>query len=132
MHGPDPRTRHPITGAPRPAFLRNFITRPTIQVGDYTYYDDLGGPERFEENVLYPFDFIGDGAIVATGSMVTRDVPAYAVVGGNPAKVIRYRFEEADRERLLALRWWDWDAQKITRNVKALCAGDVGALEAAV
>ena len=45
--------------------------------------------------------------------------------------MIRYRFEESDRSRLLALRWWDWDAAKITRNVKALCSGDIAALEAA-
>ena len=51
--------------------------------------------------------------------------------GPDPAKLIRYRFEEADRARLLALCWWDWDAARITRNVKALCSGDIAALEAA-
>ncbi len=74
---------------------------------------------------------IGDGAIVATKRVVAKDVPPYAIVGGNPAQVIRYRFEEDDRARLLALAWWDWDAEKITRNVKAICSGDIAALEGA-
>jgi acetyltransferase-like isoleucine patch superfamily enzyme len=52
---------------------------------------------------------IGDGAVVATGSIVTRDVPPYAIVAGVPAKVIRFRFaDEALREALIASRWWEW------------------------
>jgi virginiamycin A acetyltransferase len=170
MTGPDPRTRHPMEGFPQVGFLRNVITRPNIIVGDYTYYDDPGGVERFEQNVLYHFPFIGDkliigkfcalaadvkfvmnganhlmsgistypfyifgngwervmppldalpkkgdtvvgndvwigydslimpgvrigdGAIVASRSVVVSDLPAYAIAGGNPARVIRRRF----------------------------------------
>ncbi|WP_167380376.1 CatB-related O-acetyltransferase [Staphylococcus edaphicus] len=51
---------------------------------------------------------VGDGAIVAAGSVVTKDVPPYAIVGGNPAKVIRYRFEDQIIERLLKLKWWQY------------------------
>jgi virginiamycin A acetyltransferase len=205
--GPSPETQHPIAGSPRVGFLRNFITRPNIVVGDFTYYDDPRGPERFEENVLYHFDFIGDrlvigrfcsiaaevrfimnggnhpttwlttypfpvfghgwefatpaawpvrgdtivghdvwigygatlmpgvtigdGAIVASASVVTRDVPAYAIVGGNPATVIRSRFDEATVRQLLEIAWWNWDVGKITANVQAICSGDIGALVAA-
>lgn len=205
QHGPDPNTRHPLDGITRLGFLKNFITRPTIEVGDYTYYDDPAGVERFEEHVLYHFDFIGDrliigkycsiaaetrfimnggnhpttwlttfpfpifghgweraeppawpsrgdtrvgndvwigygatimpgvtvgdGVIVATKAVVTRDVPPYAIVGGNPAQVIRYRFDERTIARLLEIRWWEWDRERITQNVTAICSGDVDALE---
>lgn len=206
--GPDPDTAHPMPGALRVGFLKNFITRSTIEVGDYTYYDDPAGPQRFEENVLYHFDFVGDrlsigrfcsiaaevrfimnganhptdwlttyplpvfgsgweaatpeawpnrgdttvgsdvwigygctimpgvtiedGAIIATRSVVTRDVEPYQVVGGNPAQPIRYRFDESTRAALSAIRWWDWDADKITRNVQAICSSDIEVLKAAI
>jgi phosphonate metabolism protein (transferase hexapeptide repeat family) len=51
---------------------------------------------------------IGTGAVVAAGAVVTKDVPAYAIVGGAPAKLIKYRFDEETRERLLETMWWDW------------------------
>jgi virginiamycin A acetyltransferase len=187
--------------------LRNVITNPRISIGEYTYYDDPGGWERFEENVLYHFPFIGDrlvigrfcaiargarfimnganhlmsgcstypffifgqgwetaspqsgelpykgdtvighdvwigydavlmpgvrvgnGAIIAACSVVTRDVPPYSIVGGNPSDVIRRRFAEADIKRLERIAWWDWDPEKITRNLRAIVRSDIGALE---
>lgn len=208
MQGPAPSVRHPIDDITRLGFLKNFITRPNIEVGDYTYYDDPAGPERFEEHVLYHFDFIGDrliigrfcsiaaetrfimnggghptdwfstypfpifghgwetatpeawpyrgdtvvghdvwigygctimpgvrignGAIIATRSVVTRDVEPFAIVGGNPAALIRYRFDEATRRELTDIAWWDWDAAMITRNVQAICSNDLAALKSAV
>ncbi|MET0986975.1 MAG: CatB-related O-acetyltransferase [Steroidobacteraceae bacterium] len=56
---------------------------------------------------------IGDGAIVAANSVVTRDVPPYAIVGGVPAKILRYRFPETTVERLLQLKWWNYDLAPI-------------------
>lgn len=59
---------------------------------------------------------IGNGAVIAANSTVTKDVPPYAIVGGNPAKVIRYRFSDEVVELLTELRWWEWDIDKIIRN----------------
>ncbi|MFJ4668118.1 CatB-related O-acetyltransferase [Kitasatospora purpeofusca] len=73
---------------------------------------------------------IGHGAIVATGSVVTADVPDYAVVGGNPARVIRTRYEEKDIARLVAVAWWDWPQEHITSHVRTIMSGTVEELEA--
>lgn len=209
LNGPNPNDKEPMKGFPQVGFLKNFITSPNIEVGDYTYYDDPDGPENFEANVLYHFPFIGDklkigkfcaiakdvkfimnganhkvsgfstypfyifgngwekvlpgegelpykgdtvighdvwlgyestimpgvsighGAIVASKSVVTADVPAYSVVGGNPAKVLKLRFNEATIEKLLSIAWWDWSAEKITENLEAIVNSDVGALSKA-
>ncbi|MCA8829872.1 CatB-related O-acetyltransferase [Hymenobacter pini] len=214
MTGPDPATLHPLPHHRKLVFLKNLVTRPTILVGDYTYYDDLDDPANFERNVLYHFDFIGDrliignfcalasgvkfimnggnhetapvttfpfaifgggweaamqgqtvaekypskgdtvvghdvwigheatimpgvhignGAIVATKAVVTRNVPAYAVVAGNPAQVVRYRFDEPTIARLEKLAWWHWPVEKITRHLALLNAPEpnIAALEQA-
>ncbi|MFJ1865866.1 CatB-related O-acetyltransferase [Streptomyces sp. NPDC088097] len=74
---------------------------------------------------------IGHGAIVATGSVVVSDVPDYAVVGGNPARAVRSRHNEADVARLLAIAWWDWPTEHLTRHLRAVMSGSVDELEAA-
>ena len=195
MHGPDPNIKEPMAGYPQVGFLKNFITQENIIVGDYTYYDDPLGPDRFEDNVLYHFDFVGDkliigkfcaiarnvqfimnganhslkgfstypfyifkngwefaipesnnqadiedtivgndvwigynatimpgvkighGAIVASKAVVTKDVSPYSLVGGNPAKVIRMRFDEETIKSLLSVAWWDWPIEKITKKL---------------
>jgi virginiamycin A acetyltransferase len=63
---------------------------------------------------------IGDGAIIGSKSVVTKNVEAYAIVGGNPAKEIRKRFSEEQIEQLLKLEWWNWPIDKITKNVQNL------------
>ena len=208
MLGPSPDDAYPMPQNRRLCYLKNIVTNPNIIVGDYTYYDDFEDPTRFEQNVRYHFDFIGDklvigkfcsiasgatfimnggnhrtdwftnypfpvfgagweaampkawpfkgdtvigndvwigyeavimpgvrigdGAIIATKAVVTRDVEPYTVVGGHPARPIRARFEPEVIERLLQICWWDWEPDKITRNVRSICGGDIEALAAAL
>lgn len=74
---------------------------------------------------IMPGVTIGDGAIIATKSVVTKDVPPYTIVGGNPAKEIKKRFSEEKIESLLELQWWDWPIEKITQNVQELTGTDI-------
>jgi len=59
---------------------------------------------------------VGDGAVVGANSVVTKDIPPFAVVGGVPAKIISYRFSEEIIEKLLELKWWEWSIEKIKKN----------------
>ncbi|MDU0290270.1 CatB-related O-acetyltransferase [Saccharothrix longispora] len=198
---PDPNRLHPLPHADRVVHLKPLVTSPTIEVGEYTYYDDPEHATEFEtRNVLYgygaeklvigkfcalatgtrfimaganhldtgvstfPFTIfggtwqdrtvdlvtgmrtrgdtvvgndvwfghgstvmpgvtIGDGAIIATGSVVVDDVPPYTVVGGNPARPVKRRFPEEDVARLLRARWWDWPVGLITEHVRTIMAG---------
>ena len=81
--------------------------------------------------LILPGVRIGDGAIVAAGAVVTRDVPPYTVVGGKPASPIRPRFPEETVRALLDIAWWNWDADKITRNLAAIVSADLEALRGA-
>ena len=202
-HGPDPNAIYPNENIKSLCYIKNVITRPNITVGDYTYYDDINGAERFEERVTHHYEFlgdkliigkfcaiakgiefvmnganhrmnsvttypfslmgggwekstpslgdlpykgdtivgndvwigqnvtvmpgvhIGDGAIIAANSVVAKDIPAYHIAGGNPARIIRKRFDDDLISYLLELRWWDWPAEKIFENLDALCSGDL-------
>lgn len=67
---------------------------------------------------------IGDGAVIAANSVVVNDVPPYAIVGGTPAKVLKYRFSNEIIKELLEIKWWDWEIEKIKKN-KDLFYGDL-------
>ena len=82
------------------------------------------------EALIMPGVRIGNGAIVSARSVVVRDVPAYTIVGGNPAQPIRPRFAPEVIARLEAIAWWDWPVEKITANLARITAADVHALEA--
>ncbi len=68
---------------------------------------------------------IGDGAIIGTRAVVTKDVPPYSIVGGIPAKVIRKRYSPDIIEQLLSLRWWNWTKDRIKRNLPFIMAGNI-------
>ena len=68
---------------------------------------------------------IGDGAIIANSSHVVKNVEPYSIVGGNPAKLIRYRFTTEQISKLLEIKWWDWDDEKINNFTPLLCNEDI-------
>ena len=68
---------------------------------------------------------IGDGAIIATNATVIKDVTPYSIVGGNPAKEIKKRFSDEKIEKLLTLKWWDWEIEKITSHIQDLTDSNI-------
>lgn len=201
---------YPRIGDAETVYLKNVVTGPNIEIGDYTMYNDyVHDPRDFEKNNVlyhypvngdklkigkfcsiacgakflftsanhtlrslstYPFPIffeeweldakniceawdnkgdivigndvwigfeavilsgvtIGDGAIIGTRAVVTKDVPPYTIVGGIPAKPIRKRFDDETISQLEALNWWDWDEETIRNNISAIQSGDIAALE---
>ena len=201
---------YPRTGDKEIVYLKDVVTGPNIEIGDYTIYNDfVRDPRHFEKNnVLYHYPVngdrlkigkfcsiacgakflftsgnhsmqsfstytfpifyeewgldgkairsawdnkgdivlgndvwigyeavilsgvtIGDGAIVGARAVVTKDVPPYTIVAGVPARPIRKRFDEETIAKLQALRWWDWDEERLKRCIPAIQSGDMAALE---
>jgi acetyltransferase-like isoleucine patch superfamily enzyme len=141
MLGPDPTAVHPLAAHERVVFLKPLVTAPHIVVGEYTYYDDPDGATRFEtRNVFYAYGperlVIGKYCAIATGTrfpmagaVVIGDVAPYTIVGGNPAKPIRQRNDDADVERLRRAAWWDWPVELVTEHARTIKAGTPADIE---
>ena len=90
----------------------------------------VGNDVWIGQNVtILPGVHIGDGAIIGANSLVSKDVPPYCIVGGNPCREIRPRFDKKLTEYLLNLKWWDWDSEKIFKNMDSLCSGDLNKIK---
>lgn len=103
--------------------LMNIPSRGDIVIGNDVWigYDSL----------IMPGVTIGDGCIIAARSVVVKDVEPYSVVGGNPASLLKYRFSQDAIAQLLEIRWWDWDIEKISRNIHLIMDTDINALSLA-
>lgn len=199
---------YPRTGDMETVYLKNVVTDPNIEIGDYTMYNDfVNDPCDFQKNNVlyhypvnhdkllmgkfcsiacgakfiftsanlkslstYPFPIffeewgldkadvadawdnkgdiiigndvwvgyeavilsgvmIGDGAIIGTRAVVTKDIPPYTIIGGVPAKPIRKRFTDATIARLLELKWWDWPDERIKENIEKIQSGRIDELK---
>src|SRR2546429_327143 len=107
--GPDPNAIYPLPGYDKLIFLKNFVKASNIfnlpVKGDIIIGNDVwfGYGCIIKGGVT-----IGNGAIIAAGALVVKDVPAYSIVAGNPAKVVKMRFDIKTIERLQKIAWWDW------------------------
>lgn len=118
-----------------PAFISTYpfadldaLKRSYLPAGDTRIGNDVWiGMEA----MIMPGVTIGDGAIIAARSLVTRDVPAYSMVAGTPARVIRQRFAVQETTRLQALAWWDWPDEQVQALLLLIQQGEVALLEQA-
>lgn len=89
-------------------------------------HDTLIGNDVWIGNstTMMPGVKIGDGAIIATNAVITKDVEPYTIVGGNPSRLIRKRFDDETIQKLVSLKWWDWSVEKISRFADKIARGD--------
>lgn len=78
--------------------------------------------------MIMPGITVGDGAIIASRAVVTKDVAPYEVVGSNPAKHIKYRFSPAHIEMLLEMQWWRWPDERLSQCMDLMCSADISGL----
>lgn len=132
MNGANHRLDGPST-FPFPIFGGAWAEHMDLLGGLPTKGDTIVGHDVWfgYQSTIMPGVKIGHGSIIASKSVVTKDVPPFAVVAGNPAKVVSMRFDEKTVDRLLAVAWWHWPIEHVTSHVRAIMAGDIAALEIA-
>ena len=123
---PDPSVIQPIANVEALTFVRPAVKNPNIIVGDFTYIAD----KDFERHVTHHYDFIGDGAIIGANSVVASDVTPYTIMAGNPAKLIRKRFDDELTALLLKFKWWDKSIEEINKLIPALTSSDLKKVKA--
>jgi virginiamycin A acetyltransferase len=100
---------------------KNYPTKGNTEIGNDVW---IGF-----NSLIMPGVKIGDGAIIATNSTVTKNVEPYSIIGGNPAKEIKKRFSKEQIEKLLEIKWWNWEIEKITENVQNLTGENIESLK---
>ena len=113
-----------VSSYPFPAFFKEatHITDFGVSRGNVTIGSDVW---LCANSTILSGVTIGHGAVIGTGSIVTKDVEPYAIVAGNPAKHVRWRFAEATRLALLNSAWWDWQTAEIGEAVELLCSDKI-------
>lgn len=113
-----------LTTFPFPAFLSSAsqITDYDVSRGDVVIGNDVW---LCTGSIILSGVKIGHGAVVAAGAVVVKDVEPYSIVAGNPAKHVRYRFSQRERNILLNLAWWSWSEELIVKAVPLLCSNDI-------
>ena len=104
---------------------RNHVTDAWDNEGDIIVGNDVW---IGYEAVIMQGVHIGDGAIIAARAVVTKDVPAYTIVGGVPAKEIKKRFSSEIIKRLMEIQWWNWDENRIRKNLPQIIKGNADGL----
>ncbi|MBB4806602.1 virginiamycin A acetyltransferase [Chryseobacterium defluvii] len=99
-------------------FIRQRVFGEALRIDSYSKGDIVVGNDVWigAQSIILSGVSVGDGAVIATNSVVTKDVPPYAIVGGSPANVIKYRFSEEIINKLMEIEWWNWDIEKIKKN----------------
>jgi acetyltransferase-like isoleucine patch superfamily enzyme len=119
-----------VSTYPFPAFAKEWPEAKDIEGHPWTKGDVRIGNDVWIGNgaTILSGVSIGDGAVIGARSLIVKDVPAYAVVGGNPARIIKMRFSKSIIKKLLKTAWWSWSREKVAINVKSICSDNVNAI----
>lgn len=113
-----------VSSFPFPAFTDE-ATHIADHVGTRGDVEIGSGVWLCSQSIILSGVKIGHGAVVAAGSVVSRDVEPYSVVAGNPARHVRWRFDERQRAALLEIAWWNWTEQEVRQSTHLLCSAQI-------